>query len=154
MDMPKPGEAHKRLEKLAGVWEGTEIMHPSPWVKERTEATGRVENRVSLDGFNVIQDYEQRMGDKVSYRGHGVFSWDMTQAKYTMHWWDSMGTPVDVFTGDFKGDVLTMSSRNPMGHSRAIYDLGQPEGYGFRMEFSKDGKEFVPFMEGTYTRKS
>jgi hypothetical protein len=154
MDMPKPGEAHRKLHKLAGRWEGTEIMHPSPWVRERAEALGRVENRISLDGFNVIQDYEQRMGDVVSFRGHGVFSWDMSQGCFTMHWWDNMGTPANVFKGDFRGDLLTLDSQSPMGHSRAITDLSRPNAYSFRMEFSQDGKQYVPFMEGSYTKKS
>jgi hypothetical protein len=154
MEMAKPGEAHKKLQKLSGKWEGTEIMHPSPWVKERTEAQGKVENRVSLDGFNVIQEYEQKMGDVVSFRGHGVFSWDMTEGCFTMHWWDNMGTPVNVFKGDFKGDVLTLGSRNPMGHSRAIFDVSRPDSYTFRMEFSQDGEKYHPFMEGSYTRSA
>lgn len=154
MEMPKPGDVHRKLEQLTGIWEGTEIMHPSPWTPERMEAQGRVENRKALDGFNVIQEYIQTMGDKVSYRGHGVFSWDMTSKSYTLHWWDSMGTPCQVFTGGFEGDTLILNSRNPMGHSRTTFQLGKPDGYSFKMEFSQDGKEFVPFMEGSYTRKS
>lgn len=154
MDMPKPGDAHKRLHKLAGRWEGEETLYPSPWCPEKTTAMGRVDNRMALEGFNVIQDYEQRMGDTVSYRGHGIFSYDAAQNEYLMHWFDSMGSPCNLYRGTFEGEKLTLSTRNPMGHGRAIFDVGGEGTYHFLMEFSQDGKEWLPFMEGSYTRKS
>ena len=154
MEMPKPGEGHSRLEKLTGIWEGTEIMHPSPWSPKKSEAHGRVENRKALDGFNVIQEYTQKMGGVVTFRGHGVFSYDQASKGYTMHWWDNMGTPVNVYTGNFEGEVLTLRGKNPMGHSKTVFDMSKSDGYEFRMEFSQDGKEWVPFMEGSYTKKS
>jgi hypothetical protein len=154
MEMPKPGDSHRKLQKLAGKWEGEETMHPSPWVPEKKKAIGRVENRVALDGFNVIQEYEQRMGDMVSFRGHGVFSFDHGQGDYVMHWFDNMGTPCNVYRGNFEGDTLTLNNKNPMGHSRAIFDLSKAGSYTFRMEFSQDGQKWVPFMDGSYTKKS
>ncbi len=154
MEMPKPGEKHKKLLMLTGKWEGEETMHPSPWVPEMKKAVGKVDNRVALDGFNVIQDYEQRMGDVVSFRGHGVFSFDQHQGDYVMHWFDNMGTPCNVFRGQFEGDTLTLTTQNPMGHSRAIFELGKPGRYAFKMDFSQDGKQWKTFMEGSYTKKS
>lgn len=76
MEMPRPTEAHRRLHALAGDWTGTEKMHPSPWDPQGGTAEGRVQNRVALDGFAIVQQYEQRRGGQISFSGHGVFSWD------------------------------------------------------------------------------
>jgi hypothetical protein len=41
-----------------------------------------------------------------------------------MHWFDSMGSPAEVFKGAFNGDVLTVSHGGPM-HARMTYDFSQ-----------------------------
>lgn len=152
MEMPQPDEAHKRLQKLVGEWRGEEKMKPSPWDPEGGTAIGRVSNRLALDGFNVIQDYTQERDGKVTFRGHGVFGWDMKTRDYVLSWFDSMGSPPEQFRGHFEGDVLTMTSRNAMGHSRAIFQLGQADTYEFKMDMSQDGSEWQNLMEGRYER--
>ncbi len=96
MEMPKPTEAHRRLERLVGAWTGQERLHPSPWDPSGGPAVGHVENRAALDGFAVIHDYEQERNGTVTYRGHGIYTWDSTRRQYMMHWWDSMGFPPNV----------------------------------------------------------
>ena len=152
MEMPRPGEAHKRLEKLVGSWIGEEVMQPSPWAPEGGTATGRVTNRMALDGFNIIQDYEQERNGVVTFRGHGIFSWDAMRHDYVLHWFDSMGMPPNEFRGDFDGDVLTLNSRGPQGHSRGIHDFTRPGSYTFKMDMSQDGSQWQNFMEATYQR--
>ena len=51
MEMPKPTDVHKKLERLAGKWKGEEKMYPSPWDPNGGIAVGRVNNRPALDGF-------------------------------------------------------------------------------------------------------
>jgi Protein of unknown function (DUF1579) len=152
MDMPKPGDGHRKLEKLVGNWTGEEKLHPSPWDPRGGVAQARVNNRLSLSGFNVVQDYEQWRGEAVTFAGHGVFSFNPKDNSYSMHWWDSMGMPPNVFTGKFDGDVLTLTSPSAQGQSRAIFDLREPGSYVFKMDVSPDGKQWRTFMEGKYRR--
>jgi hypothetical protein len=153
MEMPKPTDAHKKLERLAGRWKGEEKIHPSPWEPKGGMAIARINNRTALDGFSVIQDYEQERNGAVNFRGHGVFTYDPTQQCYIMHWWDTMGMPMSEYKGNFEGNVLTLSSKNPQGLSRAVFDLHKEGKYTFKMEGSQDGKLWHTFMEGNYNRE-
>lgn len=153
MNMPSVTDAHRKLERLAGNWIGEEKVHPSPFDPKGGPATGRVSNRRALDGFAVVQDYEQERGGKTNFRGHGVFRFDAMQNAYFMHWFDSMGFPPGEYRGQFEGDVLTLTCENPQHKSRAIFNLQQSDKYTFKMEVSPDGTAWYPFMEGTYTKK-
>jgi hypothetical protein len=93
MEMPTPTEAHRRLEKLVGRWSGEEKMTPMPFDPEGGVAIGRVDNRVALDGFAVVQDYEQERGGAITYRALGVYRWDADKDEYVLYWYDSMGGP-------------------------------------------------------------
>lgn len=154
MEMPRPGIEHERLHVLAGDWTGTEKIHPSPFDPQGGAAEGIVENRVALDGFALVQHYEQRRGGAASFTGHGVMTWDAPSGSYRMHWWDSMGTPVSEFVGGFEGDRLVLRCAGPMGHSRAGFDLSAARAgrYAFLMEVSPDGEQWFPFLEGNYRR--
>jgi hypothetical protein len=150
--MPKPGPAQQQLAKLAGNWSGEEKLSPSPWDPKGGTATGKASNRLALDGWIVIQDYEQARGGQVTFRGHGIFSVDPVKQAPVMQWFDSMAGGPYTYTGEWAGDVLTLSSRSPQGHSRCTFDVSGG-GYRFAMEVSQDGKSWTSFMSGTY-RKS
>ncbi len=153
MDMPRPGEPHRRLQELVGSWVGKERLSPSPWDPVGGEAVGRIENRAALDGFVVVQDYGQERNGAVTFRGHGIFSWDAPRGSYVLHWFDSMGMPPNEYRGNFDGNVLSLSNQGPQGHSRAVFDLGEPGRYVFRMDFSQDGSHWQTLMEGQYSRQ-
>src|SRR5262245_61828689 len=142
MDMPRPTDAHQKLNKLAGQWVGQETIHPSPFDPKGGTATGKVHNRAALDGFAVVQDYEQERGGRTSFRGHGVFRFDAASGAYVMHWFDSFGCQPSDFRGQFNGDVLTLMATNPQGQSRASFDLSQNGKYTFKMDVSPDGKSW------------
>lgn len=151
MEMPKPGPAHQQLAKLAGEWTGDEKIHPAPWDPKGGSAVGKCSNKVLLDGFVVVQDYEQRRGGAVNFRGHGVFFFDSEKKKPCLHWFDSMGGVAAMFTGDWKGDDLVMESRTPMGNHRCTFTV-RGNSYTFKMEVSPDGKQWLPAMEGSYKK--
>jgi uncharacterized protein DUF1579 len=153
MDMPKPGDAHKRLSALVGSWSGTETLQPAPWDPAGGSAKARVSNRSILDGFGVVQEYEQERGGKVNFRGHGVFWYDDQKKEYVMTWWDSMAGRPGEYRGHFNGNVLELSSPMPQGgHSRTKFDLANPDKYGFVMEISPDGQQWQTAMEGRYAK--
>jgi len=152
--MPTVTDQHRKLTALSGTWTAQETIHPSPWDPKGGTATGRVESRIDLDGFYLTTDYVQERGGQVTYRGHGVYGYDATEKYYTMHWFDSMGSPCSTpARGRWEGDKLTFEQRNPMGHSRYIYTFEKDGRYKFVIENSQDGKQWATFMEGTYIRK-
>ncbi|MEK6677346.1 MAG: DUF1579 family protein, partial [Planctomycetota bacterium] len=70
-----------------------------------------------------------------------------------MHWFDSMGSPPAIYSGQFQGDVLTVTTQGAFGHTRAVFDLAKEKQYTFKMDVSQDGSVWHPFMEGTYVRQ-
>ena len=153
MDMPKPTDQHIRLQELLGQWHGTEIMHPSQWDPQGGTATGRTNSRLALNGFAVISDYEQERDGVVTFTGHGVMTYDTKEACYVLHWFDSMGSPPEVFKGVFDGDILTIAHGGPGMHARLTHDLSRQNQMISRMEMSSDGKEWKTLFDGSYEKK-
>ena len=153
MEMPKPSAAQKKLERLAGSWEGEETVHPSPWDPAGGKATGRVENRIAVDGFALVQDYEQDRGRPALFRGHAVVHHDAAAGDYVLRWIDNSGMGESTYRGTFEGDALTLASAGPMGHSRATWTLDGADAYRYLMEVSPDGAAWHPFLEATYRRR-
>jgi hypothetical protein len=153
MDMPKPGDAHKKLAALVGEWTGDETLHPSPWDPAGGGAQARVTNRWVADGFAVVQEYEQLRNGKVTFRGPGVLWFDPQRDEYVMHWWDSMGGTAGEYRGRFDGDVMALRSPMPQGgHGRASWTMSADDAHTFLMEVSSDGESWQPAMEGRYRR--
>src|SRR5262245_40303613 len=153
MEMPKPNEAHRKLDALAGRWTGKETIPPCPWDPKGGTAVGRCDNRVGVDGFLLIHDYEQERDGRINFRGHGVFSYDNTQQCYVLHWWDSTGVSVNVVKGTVSGNLLQMTCVAGQGHSRTTWTLPGGAHYHFKMEMSQDGQQWMTLMEGDYTRQ-
>ena len=154
MEMPSLTADHKRLEKFAGIWKGTEKMHPSQWDPKGGEGQATTKSRVALGGYAVVGDYEQRMGGQVTFEGHAVYTWDAKAKQVVLHWFDSMGGGPDVFRGAWNGDVLQLQCQNFMGHWRTTSDLSKPGAMTTRMEMSDDGKTWKPMMDGSYRKES
>jgi hypothetical protein len=154
MAMPQLTDAHRKLAKFEGSWEGEEQIHPSPFDPKGGPAKARVHNQLALNGFAVVQDYEQERNGAVNFRGHGVLRWDAGQQCYVFHWFDSMGFPPSEFRGSFEGNVLTLTSQGPQGHTRAVFDFFAADRYTYKMDVSPNGQQWFPFMEGKYLRQS
>jgi uncharacterized protein YodC (DUF2158 family) len=151
MNMPKPKAEHRKLKELAGAWEGTEVMHPSQWDPEGGNATGRSNARIIVDGFALAIDYEQERGGAITFRGHGVITFDPNDRCYVMHWFDSMGSPPEVFRGVFDGNVLTLAHGGPTMHVRMTYEVMGPKRMKSYMDMSPDGENWKRLFDGDYT---
>ena len=151
--MTPPGPEHEVLAKFVGSWIGDETMLPSPWSPEASQRASTLDVRM-LDGFFAISDYVQTSGDEVSFRGHGVYSWDPQNGHYVMHWFDSMGGAGALAHGSFDGTRLTFQSTSPMGHHRYRYLFDNDDAYRFEMAMSPDGETWQNLMEGKYRRRS
>lgn len=152
-EMPKPTEHHHKLKKLAGQWQGEEKMYPSQWDPKGGIATGRNQARVSLDGFALVADYEQERDGQITYMGHAVWTWDAKENCYVMHWFDSMGSPPEVFKGNFEGERLMVSSHGGPMQARMTYDFSQAAKLKSKMEMSPDGKSWSTLFDAEYERK-
>jgi hypothetical protein len=152
MEMPKPTPGHLKLEKLAGNWEGEEKMPPSQWAPRGGIAVGRTKNRLALNGFSLISDYEQERDGVITFTSHGVLSFEPKRDLYSIHWFDCMGSAPEVFLGRFDGDRLTVAHGGPGMHARLTYDLADPKRMLSKMEMSQDGITWNTLFEGRYER--
>jgi hypothetical protein len=153
MEMPVPGAAQEALAILEGTWIGEEKIHSSPIVPGGATAVGHVVNRRALDGFAVIQDYEQETAGKVNFRGHGVFRWDAERSQYVLHWFDSFGFPPSDYSGELTDGVLRLTASTPQGFARATFDFSHAGHYHYALEVSPNGENWFPSMEGRYDRQ-
>ncbi len=152
MPMPTPSAGHRRLEMLVGRWEGIETMHPSQWDPTGGRAVGRTTSRLALNGLALISDYEQERDGAITFSGHGVYTYDPETDRYSLFWFDSMGSPPEVFRGGFTGDVLTLSHGGPPMHVRLTWDLARSGRMGSRMEMSDDGITWRTLFDAEYRR--
>jgi len=154
-EMPKPSAEHEKLARLAGVWKGTENMHPSEWCPEGSTADGVNTSRVALGGFCVVNDYEQTVGGKTMFSGHGIYTVDPQNNDVVMHWFDSMAGQREEFRGKWEGDILTLTSKNPMmGTMRMTYAFQADGSLASAMDCSQDGQDWKRMFDCIYRRES
>ncbi len=155
MEMPTPGPEQAQLARLAGRWEGREMLSQSQFDPQGGTAVGRYRSHMALHDFYLLTDYEQEFDGVVRFRGHGVTGWDARARRYVMFWFDSTGfVPPAPATGTWDGNTLTLEyAAEGFGHGRYVWILGNGE-MQQRIESSPDGKEWATFLDGKYTRTS
>lgn len=153
-DMPKPSELHRRLQRLAGDWEGNETIAPSAWGPGGA-AIGRYSARMAADGFWLLQDYTEEKDGRLVFQGHGVFGYDTQQGTYVRYWFDSMGfPPSEPARGQWQGDTLELAITSPHGRGRYVYRFEGDGLFHFHIDNSFDGgASWARLVEGTYRRR-
>src|SRR5262245_24337295 len=147
MEMPVPTAEHAKLERMAGKWEGEEIMYdPSPDAKEKV-AIGRVNSRMGIGGFALIHDYERERNGRVTFTGHGVFTFDWEEKLYELTWFDCLGARPTIFKGQFEGEVLRLTHDASGVHARLTHDLSQPGYLLVSMEMAEDGVKWTKLFD-------
>jgi hypothetical protein len=148
LDQPKPSAEHKKLEKLEGRWAGEEKIQGSPHTTE-TNANGTFDFRMDLGGLFALVDYVEAAGGKTLMAGHGVIGWDAKKKNYTLHWFDTFGSPPGApGTGQWQGDALKFHQE---GSGNTIFELADG-GLIFKIEMDADGKGMKPIIVGKYRR--
>jgi len=148
MEQPKPTAEHKKLARLLGKWTGEEKIAGSPHTTE-TKANGTFEFRMDLGGLFAIADYVEKSDSKMLMAGHGVIGWDAKKKNYTLHWFDTFGSPPGApGTGQWQGDALKFHQE---GSGDTIFELADG-GLIFRIEMDVDGKGSKPIILGKYRR--
>src|SRR2546430_16914410 len=113
------------------------------FVPKGGDAIGICNNRLALDGFAVIQEYEQQRDGRTNFRGHDIFRWDSDKNAYLLHWLDSVGGPLSDMRGSFNSNILQLVGQSPNGQSRATLDFNGQLRYTHRMEAPPDGQPVV-----------
>ena len=148
MEKPTRTAEHKKLDKLTGKWIGEEKIEGSPHASEK-KATGTFDFRSDLDGLFTIVDYVEKAGEKTLLAGHGVIGWDAKKKNYTLHWFDTFGSPPGApGTGQWENDTLKFHQE---GSGNTIFELADG-GLIFKIEMPVEGKGFKPIVEGKYRR--
>jgi hypothetical protein len=151
MGMPEVTDGHRRLARMEGDWIGEERMHPSKWVPDGGLAIGRQTWKVGPGSFFLIGDVEQERDGIIVYSGHGVWEYKAEADLYRLHWFESSGTPPELFEGNFEGDVLDVSNATGT-HARLRTDLSEPDVLRTQFLMAGEGEDWRPFMDGTYRR--
>ncbi|MFI5402589.1 MAG: hypothetical protein ACHQ1G_06595 [Planctomycetota bacterium] len=144
------------LERLVGTWRATETLHPSPWTPTGGTAEATLVARQALDGRALVQEYRRE-----DYEALGVMLRDGEQ--YELFWFDKLeppgpakgrgdlGSSDDPRSGGL-GDRLVLEREGPLGRARYTYDLLRDGEFAFRIERSRDGKDWRRFLDARYVR--
>ncbi len=153
-----PGEPHKLLAKMEGVWITKSKMWMDPSMPPE-ESTGTTDNKMLYSGRFLHMEYTDSMrGTPVA--GMVIMGYDNHTKKYITASLGSMGTGIFMFEGPESADGMTIIQENhynepvmgPMTY-RAVTKIVDENTYTFEMTgMDKSGKE-MKMMETTYIRK-
>jgi hypothetical protein len=153
-----PGEPHKLLAKLEGIW----TTRSRGWINPDTpprESFGTCEQKMVLNGHYLRQEYS---GDMMGapYTGICLMGYNNHTKKYESTWIDSMSTAIYKFEGTASPDGRTItqvcSYDDPVrGHAvwRTVTRIKDDSTLEFEMFITPKGKKEEKMMEVTYTRK-
>jgi len=148
MEQPGATAEHKKLEGLVGKWIGEEMIQGSPHTTE-PKARGTFDIRTDLNGLFALVDYIETARSKTLLAGHGVIGWDAKKRSYTLHWFDTFGSPPAApGTGQWQGDTLKFHQE---GSGNTIFQLADG-GLIFKIEMDVDGTGAKPIIVGNYRR--
>jgi hypothetical protein len=136
------------LERLTGTWHATETLHPSPWEPVGGPAEATLVARLALGGKALVQEY--RREGRAAYEGLGLMLADAQQVEL---WWFDALEPPGPAKGGVQGDRLVLERTSPMGRARYTYVLAREGEFTFRIEHSRDGKEWRSFLDARYVRR-
>jgi hypothetical protein len=141
------------LERLAGTWRTTETLHPSPWNPVGGTAEATLVARLAMGGKALVMEYRRE-----GYEGLGVMLMG-----YELWWFDAfeppgpakgrggLGSSDEPRPGSL-GDRLVLEREGPLGRARYTYEFRGDAELAFRIERSKDGKEWRSFLDAQYVR--
>jgi len=137
------------LQKLEGVWTGTETMNDGG---ETTEAIGRWEFHTVFDGKFLLCDYIQTAQNKPTSVGHGVFRREDTTGALTVTWFRSpAATPTQQSDGVAEGDKLIFLEKTNGKQTRTTYSVALNR-LTIIMEVAISATDWKTIFEGSYRR--
>jgi hypothetical protein len=153
-----PGEPHKLLAKLEGIWTTRSRSWSDP-VSPPQESIGTVERKLILDGHYLQEEYR---GDMMGmpYLGISLVGYNNHTKKYETTWCDSMSTAIFKFEGTASRDGKTITQEckfdDPVRGPalwRTITRIKDDNTTVFEMYLTPKGKKEEKMMEMTSLRK-
>jgi hypothetical protein len=154
-----PGEAHKKLDVLAGSWTAKSSMWMDP-SKPPEVTEGTSEHKWILGGRFIEQRFEGSfMG--MPFSGIGYTGYDNYKKEYVGVWMDSSGTSMFHTTGSFdaSGKILTFSGKTDDFTTGKVITMTEKMTFVSKDEVlfeiwgpDPSGKNFL-MMKIDYTRK-
>lgn len=148
---PKFGPELAKLSFLAGNFSTENMAHPSP-MGPGGPGQGRNMNRWDLDSLFLIFNYEGEMSGMGSYKGKGMFTYDVQTGQYKCWWFDNFGSS-NLYSGAFARDTLLLEGEIPLPQGTLKEKImWHPEGKKFKFRMMQDwGQGFQMAMEETAT---
>ncbi len=158
MKASAPGEAHKRLEALAGSWTVTSRAWMAPG-QPPAESTGSAEVKAILGGRFIQEEFT---GDMMGmpFAGLGLTGYDNIRKKYTTAWVDNLSSAILTLEGTYDDAAKSYSYAgqyaDPMTGStkemRIVMRVVDRDHHVSEFLDPVDGK-WVKVMELSYKRK-
>lgn len=139
-------EQVKKLDFLVGEWKGEGWSQMGPGSQRETfQATETVQPK--LDGMILVFDgLGKDSSGKVGHQAYAVLSWDQAAQRYRFLAFRADGIVVD--TAPVIGDkTMQWGFEIPQGKLRFTLDFTKPGEWFETGEWSRDGQQWVKFME-------
>jgi hypothetical protein len=159
MEIATPGEPHKMLEQLTGVWDTTlkSWMDPSA---PPTESKGVTRSEMVLGGRYLHQTFEGTFMDQ-PFHGLGYTGYDNYKKQYIGVWMDTMSTTMMASTGtaDASGKKLSFTGSmddfmtGKVCEFKEVLTVVDADHHSFEMWAPAPSGEVFKNMEIHYTRK-
>lgn len=156
-----PGEAHKKLESMAGTWEAEIKTWMGGPGTEPAISKGSTEQKMILGGRYLQQTISSEMMGQ-SFAGTGFTGYDNFKKKFVGVWMDDMGTGMITMEGtlDKEGKTLTMwgvmdepTTGEKNKKAKYVTHLVSPDKHVFEIFDVTTYGDKKPTMQITYTRK-
>lgn len=148
-------EQQRLIDAMCGTWLGDLQSFPSPWDPAGGVAQGRTQARAILGGMLVSTDYAEERDGVVTFRGHGVYGWDVAAQCYRMYWFDTVQPTPTLLpaTGHWNDNVLMFEVATDIAEHRYIYHFLEPGYYEFSIALRRAGQDWRLYARGQYARQ-
>lgn len=106
-----PGEAHRALEPLVGMWTYTAAWWTSPDAEPQA-MTGLAVNSLIFGGRFLKQEIRGDAEGLPPFEGLGFTGYDNIRKEYTSIWFDSMATGIMTGAGQFDAATQTLTTQS------------------------------------------
>jgi len=154
----KPGAPHAMIAKGAGQWNCTIKAWMDPSAEPMT-SKGTEQSEMIFGGRYLRSHFQGTMMDR-PYEGMGTLGYDNAKKKYVGTWFDSMGTGIMAFEGDYNEQSKEMvchgSYVDPLSgketHTKLVTRFVSDDEHLFEMWGPDPTGRDVKWMEITYKR--
>jgi hypothetical protein len=143
------GMYRSELQKLEGVWTGTERVNGEEGCHE---ARGRWEFHTVFDGRFLLCNYVQTSPDRPTAVAHGVFRKDDVTTALTVSWFRSpRASSTQQIDGVAEGDKLVFMEASNGGSTRTTYSVVLNQLSVITERSGREG-QWKAVFEGSYRR--